>query len=220
MGITPACAGKTTAARRSALPRRDHPRMRGEDSQVPVGRGRGVGITPACAGKTNHESIRTHLGPDHPRMRGEDFFAEESIVPHAGSPPHARGRRKTATYRQKMLRITPACAGKTLPSWSHSGPSGDHPRMRGEDRLGSPIWEGSRGSPPHARGRREGCVRDRFSVRITPACAGKTRRPSDLGVGATDHPRMRGEDYGGGFVTSLARGSPPHARGRQEAGYG
>ena len=71
-GITPACAGKTSSRASNAPPRRDHPRMRGEDGvpfekyarywgSPPHARGRlaglrghdrKVGITPACAGKT------------------------------------------------------------------------------------------------------------------------------------------------------------------------
>ena len=174
MGITPACAGKTTAARRSALPRRDHPRMRGEDSQVPVGRGRGVGITPACAGKTNHESIRTHLGPDHPRMRGEDISLSFFCVFADGSPPHARGRRLPKQRVRLFLGITPACAGKTTYCDIFRTPARDHPRMRGED-LPEPAANcRNRGSPPHARGRLVSLYGLPAEIRITPACAGKT----------------------------------------------
>ena len=71
-GITPACAGKTSAMKLTIAPAPDHPRMRGEDGidfvrdktlfgSPPHARGRPVhrhlrgrsnGITPACAGKT------------------------------------------------------------------------------------------------------------------------------------------------------------------------
>ena len=90
--ITPACAGKTTAppSRRRGL--RDHPRMRGEDTEPfhstrsfegspPHARGRHIGfvyntdyarITPACAGKTPTQGGLLARTQDHPRMRGED----------------------------------------------------------------------------------------------------------------------------------------------------
>ena len=91
-GITPACAGKTTPAATTSPKPRDHPRMRGEDSEssqsspIPAGspphaRGRlstlrtprrSCRITPACAGKTRATPSRRRRAQDHPRMRGED----------------------------------------------------------------------------------------------------------------------------------------------------
>ena len=76
LGITPACAGKTTTSSSNASMLRDHPRMRGEDALTsrgdvmeegspPHARGRPYsdrsdqgqqGITPACAGKTKRSS--------------------------------------------------------------------------------------------------------------------------------------------------------------------
>ena len=50
--------------------------------------------------------------------------------------------------------------------------------------------------------------------RITPACAGKTRRPYVRRRSQPDHPRMRGEDKSGVAPVGKGRGSPPHARGR------
>ena len=113
LGITPACAGKTSTTTRAVFSVGDHPRMRGEDAaksilnrlmsgSPPHARGRpspapkpikAAGITPACAGKTA-ERKRPNLNKwDHPRMRGEDVSELE--------------------------------AGNAL-EW-------DHPRMRGED---------------------------------------------------------------------------------------
>ena len=90
--ITPACAGKTSGTWQCCRQCGDHPRMRGEDTELenlsytwggspPHARGRPgcggrlagtVGITPACAGKTS-ELIH---------------YSATST----GSPPHARGR--------------------------------------------------------------------------------------------------------------------------------
>ena len=50
--------------------------------------------------------------------------------------------------------------------------------------------------------------------RITPACAGKTPRPSAHERAGADHPRMRGEDIAQHEKYAVAIGSPPHARGR------
>ena len=113
-GITPACAGKTSSMPTASTPRTDHPRMRGEDlvdangvnaqnGSPPHARGRrsrpvesllSRGITPACAGKTSSFCCLACQFQDHPRMRGEDNRLFDSTVPIAGSPPHARGRRR------------------------------------------------------------------------------------------------------------------------------
>ena len=89
--IIPACAGSTPTAPRTSATARDHPRMRGEHTEMvqswdgwegssPHARGAPrkprlragrAGIIPACAGST---SGRPPAGPtswDHPRMRGE-----------------------------------------------------------------------------------------------------------------------------------------------------
>ena len=213
-GITPACAGKTCSPRGRRKTSRDHPRMRGEDERVnfvvrivhgspPHARGRlfaGVelhfscGITPACAGKTCSFKGRQICCRDHPRMRGEDHTVEQYPRPGQGSPPHARGRRDADTWRNELARITPACAGKTLASFSPGPVRRDHPRMRGEDTVHTVAEPRYPGSPPHARGRPSTDATGKFPYRITPACAGKTNAVDCPRDTVKDHPRMRGED--------------------------
>ena len=152
-GITPACAGKTTARflKRGSL--KDHPRMRGEDSiatlsfsrnpgSPPHARGRRTEllgdplrrrITPACAGKTCPEGNAPPSQTDHPRMRGEDCAIKFFGIRFWGSPPHARGRHVPCLLAVVPEGITPACAGKTASFLVVSGVLKDHPRMRGED---------------------------------------------------------------------------------------
>ena len=130
--ITPACAGKT---RRSS---------------IRCGR---RGITPACAGKTMRQGKSVCRGMDHPRMRGEDDATRKIRMQGNGSPPHARGRPELDKGALREMRITPACAGKTLAAVGGGDGCGDHPRMRGEDgQIDDHIGELC-GSPPHARGR-------------------------------------------------------------------
>ena len=107
-----------------------------------------------------------------------------------------------------MVRITPACAGKTIGRPFTRPTYMDHPRMRGEDALEKLSGDISAGSPPHARGRHLKEAKGRILTRITPACAGKTPAMTLPCPTISDHPRMRGEDQRE-FV-----GSPPHARGR------
>ena len=130
---TPACAGKTSRARRRSRLRWKHPRLRGEDpasSRVqeagretpPLARGRHLraiasahpwGNTPACAGKTRPEKFDERVRQKHPRLRGEDFTA--GITPRISveTPPLARGRPDISGYGPNDMRNTPACAGKT-----------------------------------------------------------------------------------------------------------
>ena len=193
-GITPACAGKTRFRGEGYDRLADHPRMRGEDSPMkssrkldsgspPHARGRRenarpfgqwAGITPACAGKTPRPSRRVGERQDHPRMRGEDKNGSRGYRYYAGSPPHARGRRRTSFARPTTSRITPACAGKTVDALLDGFLSRDHPRMRGEDGDWVHADGVLGGSPPHARGRREWGYNISTTRRITPACAGKT----------------------------------------------
>ena len=111
LGIIPAYAGSTRAVLAVRVPRRDHPRIRGEHTSrfsifpgfpgssphtrgAPVGGcrpGRGRGIIPAYAGSTSHRS-RILLAPgDHPRIRGEHQCATCWHPSKTGSSPHTRG---------------------------------------------------------------------------------------------------------------------------------
>ena len=134
--ITPACAGKTPPARRSRIPQRDHPRMRGEDlrrrnrspfinGSPPHARGRPstifrrrqtYRITPACAGKTLLATASSCCVTDHPRMRGEDRRGTDLRPRGSGSPPHARGRQLDSPGN-------PAKSSSSLPVFLHSQPN-------------------------------------------------------------------------------------------------
>ena len=194
--ITPACAGKTLypahgPRNRTGSP--PHARGRRPYPQTSIS---GSRITPACAGKT----IGSRL-PD---------------IPAVGSPPHARGRLNAVDRSPRVIGITPACAGKTHGQRLGVVGEPDHPRMRGEDLDNSILPLLKKGSPPHARGRPSAIRSLAPAWRITPACAGKTRRRPVRSRPHRDHPRMRGEDYR--LEVDLLRfgGSPPHARGRLE----
>ena len=188
--------------------------MRGEDYPRKERNGDKTRITPACAGKTRRDHVDLRCEEDHPRMRGEDYFPRTGSLRHAGSPPHARGRLIHKLRRDGNRRITPACAGKTGLRFAWTFCKRDHPRMRGEDTATSSTFPTTPGSPPHARGRHYFKDGDLVGVRITPACAGKTRSVRAGSVDLRDHPRMRGEDRRFRSERRGTPGSPPHARGR------
>ena len=91
VGITPACAGKSTLRKTAGSTYRDHPRVCGEKAaeRAEVGKGRGSPprvrgkgcpapphqparwITPACAGKRDFPCVGSLKAKDHPRVCGE-----------------------------------------------------------------------------------------------------------------------------------------------------
>ena len=171
--ITPACAGKTRLSSGSAILIRDHPRMCGKDpipwqaSARPSGSPPHVrerhfhmiimrwrdGITPACAGKTYGSLFRFVGGKDHPRMCGKDSEKWLRLHGMIGSPPHVRERLPHDFILVLRLRITPACAGKTVIFRICVKSMGDHPRMCGKDAASAISTLQTLGSPPHVRER-------------------------------------------------------------------
>ena len=133
VGLTPACAGKTTKANSSLrvaaahprvcgenpsspVPRLEHrgspPRVRGKRSRVQRGERR-QGLTPACAGKTWYgQPVRDSLWA-HPRVCGENAWSACSRAASRGSPPRVRGKLVDAEDQSLAGGLTPACAGKT-----------------------------------------------------------------------------------------------------------
>ena len=170
--ITPACAGNRVETSHAPPPKKNHPRLRGEQSpggyitypgegSPPLARGTGggtpnilhiSGITPACAGNRCGQRICPQSARDHPRLRGEQTFSNIEQQSAEGSPPLARG---TAPYLTSVLTrggITPACAGNRLLRRTAWHGCQDHPRLRGEQ-ITETLRDGDFvGSPPLARG--------------------------------------------------------------------
>ena len=104
------------------------------------------------------------------------------------------------------LRITPACAGKTLPEQANYLHQRDHPRMCGKNKCIMFSWDSY--------------------TRITPACAGKTACSCNRLARSQDHPRMCGKNNSVTGTINFNVGSPPRVREKPEAiictnfGYG
>ena len=111
-------------------------------------------------------------------------------------------------------RITPAWAGKSVKSGNAELVHQDHPRMGGEKVPFQRIKKPPRGSPPHGRGKGEGCPAERAEERITPAWAGKRCALARPSVHIEDHPRMGGEKKSQTTKKVKRQGSPPHGRGK------
>ena len=173
-GSPPHARGKVSASPRPSLPRR---------------------ITPACAGKSVRKPASFVAKKDHPRMRGEKCPQARVLRCQEGSPPHARGKAGPHRDGLHILRITPACAGKSFACRSARWPGEDH--------------------PPHARGKVAADLLELLDFGITPACAGKRHQSSAKPIASRDHPRMRGEKPLASAGNVIAPGSPPHARGKE-----
>ena len=192
-GITPACAGNTIKSDLRRIKAKDHPRLRGEYSEIysmispemgspPHARGIlravvlivwQVGITPAYAGNTANGFSGRPGRPHHPRLRGEYWPPTFVRNTEPGSPPLARGIRHVKLQDMLIGGITPACAGNTrsdavMQAWPGITPAcaGNTVAASGSSRL---HWD-------HPR-----------------MCREYTFRRCNAGV-AGDHPRMRGED--------------------------
>ena len=89
------------------------PRVRGKPSQIYL-----LllyhGITPACAGKTKCFIPQAKRLEDHPRVCGENKMELLLAELGEGSPPRVRGKPISIASKYAEIRITPACAGKTI----------------------------------------------------------------------------------------------------------
>ena len=153
------------------------------------------GITPAYAGKSSFSLSAWLLGTDHPRLCGEKYIITSTRFIIPGSPPPMRGKASPTRKLSRLLRITPAYAGKS-PRFRHRFlPRRDHPRLCGEKYEPGIEKSLNLGSPPPMRGKVYFFVYLYPAYRITPAYAGKS---DDVDVGTAcrrDHPRLCGEKW-------------------------
>ena len=175
--------------------KKDHPRLRGEQTHEhnPCGRWTGspplargtadrqgrpclpAGITPACAGNSATGAEAKNAPWDHPRLRGEQYTQVSLLLRLAGSPPLARGTGFHSFFASLDMGITPACAGNSGNHVDAQAFVEDHPRLRGEQMLHAVTCAQQRGSPPLARGTVFERKKDGVVGGITPACAGNRK---------------------------------------------
>ena len=168
-----------------------------------------------------------------PRVCGKDLVAPKLSITLTGSPPRVREGRNRRIPRPNSIRITPACAGRTVEVYQAWTGERDHPRVCGKDDVKHHVDCAKLGSPPRVR---EGlapmvsarpsaedhprvCGKDRQSAiapralsRITPACAGRTARHDVWLYLVEDHPRVCGKDRKISIDAGDVIGSPPRVR--------
>ena len=125
-----------------------------------------------------------------------------------------RGKGSFVLLLGELIRITPACAGKSAISKISLLVRQDHPRMCGEKVAFDRNLPHTRGSPPHVRGKDdEGRLKLRH-VGITPAYAGKSALQLCTDSCSRDHPRVCGEKFRAYAKIWNEWGSPPRMRGK------
>ena len=132
-GLIPACAGKTAFQAHGLRGGGAHPRVCGENGREgeyvrtvegssPRVRGKPLflfrcllrgGLIPACAGKTHQAQPPPARPTAHPRVCGENLTFRPTIGRPIGSSPRVRGKRKKLFPAPEVVRLIPACAGKT-----------------------------------------------------------------------------------------------------------
>ena len=114
-------------------------------------------------------------------------------------------------------RITPACAGNSVPTFGQPHASPDHPRVCGEQYFADSIDDNQPGSPPRVRGTVSPEAAELYQDRITPACAGNRKNAIYCKASKGDHPRVCGEQALAIFSPPHKVGSPPRVRGTGSA---
>ena len=152
-GITPACAGRTPLFTPPIIIFKDHPRVCGKDAKnyrrkivlegspprVREGprsflyRLQKPRITPAYAGRTIWNIKIPCVKRDHPRVCGKDSPPQRSRFFPSGSPPRVREGLGEVIHKNVVIRITPACAGRTYVRRYGKRCGKDHPRVCGKD---------------------------------------------------------------------------------------
>jgi len=151
-GLTPACAGTSRGSCPMTAGSRAHPRVRGDilrSSPVilpaagspprarghpqELHQGRALrGLTPACAGTSvGADPVGTPAGA-HPRVRGDITRLRDDKPQSVGSPPRARGHRKSPCSHDPRTGLTPACAGTSDVAGRFCVWCWAHPRVRGD----------------------------------------------------------------------------------------
>ena len=151
----------------------------------------------------------------HPRVGGENAGPIDAKSSARGSSPRGRGKRRRPRHRAHPRGLIPAWAGKTLSAPKPSTACAAHPRVGGENAPPSMAIRLGWGSSPRGRGKREQRLAGRVLGGLIPAWAGKTHPIGYQALGTRAHPRVGGENRGGGCDGDGGEGSSPRGRGKR-----
>ena len=193
LGITPACAGKSTPSMMVCSRFWDHPRVCGEKFRPFAARFESMGSPPRVRGKGSFLSSSCTCDGITPACAGKRTSLFAGVWVNPGSPPRVRGKVTSGNTNLACMGITPACAGKSCAYGSGIPDDKDHPRVCGEKGVVVTVGFLVQGSPPRVRGKVPNVPMAPVTEGITPACAGKRPVASAPGTGQRDHPRVCGE---------------------------
>ncbi len=232
-GTIPARAGSRTHSLTIRTTKRDHPRMRGEQSISgtpsrvtwgPSPHARGAdglsllqlaqfGTIPASAGSRAWRTARGICWRDHPRTRGEQLGARGVPVVPWGHPRTSGEQSTVKGCLLFLLGPSPHARGAAPLTPEGRPDMGTIPARAGSSTASSPVPRALRGHPRERREQRA-C---RASWRgATPARAGSRSTASFRTGRCRDHPRECGEQSGDGVTICHCPGPSPRARGAAE----
>ena len=206
------CGANSATAIVGDSPLGSSPRVRGERAALRPARP-SPRIIPACAGRTTKDNVPPTITEDHPRVCGANRVMDCIDEDIAGSSPRVRGEPMPRYQRLGLHRIIPACAGRTSCGPSRTGVRPDHPRVCGANVMPDGYAGPLIGSSPRVRGERARSLPRRRTLRIIPACAGRTGRRQRPRRAETDHPRVCGANVSLSRAKLPTAGSSPRVRG-------
>ena len=216
-GLIPACAGKTRATGPPARGPSAHPRVCGENHGK-AENSYDPGLIPARAGKTGPVLAACSRARAHPRVCGENAPALTGGEQCGGSSPRVRGKLGDLVPALARVRLIPACAGKTPARTVATPRPWAHPRVCGENEVGTKVTADLEGSSPRVRGKPGVRHPPGRPPGLIPACAGKTLATPAMLVCLGAHPRVCGENTRGRTMSRPVPGSSPRVRGKPRAG--
>ena len=172
--IIPAYAGSTRDRLESPRLGSDHPRIRGEHSDLAASKSTPRGSSPHTRGAPSGSSSDRAASRIIPAYAGSTYLRPGVSGLRGGSSPHTRGARPSSAGRKPIDRIIPAYAGSTSVMVPVATWVPDHPRIRGEHNMARSRSGSPRGSSPHTRGALGQLGIAYADVGIIPAYAGST----------------------------------------------
>ena len=170
----PAYAGKTPWRGVGDPPNQEHPRVCGENrcgsmQLLPLGgtsprmrgkresperNGHQCGNIPAYAGKTGLPPSDPRVHAEHPRVCGENVHWFHGCRLSDGTSPRMRGKPRCPCRYPARYRNIPAYAGKTRYHHHPDRSLAEHPRVCGENQMGTKPTPAVQGTSPRMRGKR------------------------------------------------------------------
>jgi len=168
-------------------------------------------LIPARGERTSTFTRAGRLSTAHPRTRGTDGLTALSRIGVTGSSPHAGNGPGHRRPGRSGAGLIPA-RGERTPGWQagHTSPRA-HPRTRGTDAARLWLARAALGSSPHAG---NGDALHPVALDqpgLIPARGERTERSRSGWARGWAHPRTRGTDGLGYWLSACCSGSSPHA---------